>query len=74
MPEPNASTAEVSICIDQEEVKQRVLKFDSQYLEPICTVTRSSNEPTQVVINATGLAERIGEEWKVVRPVIVEIK
>ena len=74
MSEPNATTAEVSICIEQEEVKQRILKFDSQYLEPICSVTRSSNEPTQVVINATGLAERIGEEWKVVRPVIVEIK
>ena len=74
MSEPNASTAEVSICIEQEEVKQRILKFDSQYLEPICSVTRSSNEPTQVVINDTGTAERIGEEWKVIRPIIVEIK
>ena len=74
MSEPNASTAEVSICIEQEEVKQRILKFDSQYLEPICSVTRSSNEPTQVVIKTTGTAERTGEEWKVIRPIIVEIK
>lgn len=74
MPEHNASTADVSICIEQEEVKQRILKFDSQYLEPICSVTRSSNEPTQVVIKATGAAERIGDEWKVIRPIIVEIK
>ena len=74
MSEPNASTAEVSVCIEQEEVKQRILKFDSQYLEPICSVTRSSNDPTQVVIKTTGTAERIGEEWKVIRPIIVEIK
>ena len=74
MSEPNATTAEVSICIEQEEVKQRILKFDSQYLEPICSVTRSSNEPSQVVIKTTGVAERIGEEWKVVKPIIVEIK
>lgn len=74
MSEANASTAEVSVCIEQEEVKQRILKFDSQYLEPICSVTRSSNEPTQVLIKTTGTAERIGEEWKVIRPIIVEIK
>lgn len=74
MSEPNASTAEVSVCIEQEEVKQRILKFDSQYLEPICSVTRSSNEPTQVVIKTTGTAERIGEEWKVIRHIIVELK
>lgn len=74
MSEPNASTAEISVCIEQEEVKQRVLKFDSQYLEPICSVTRSSNEPSQVVIKTTGVAERVGEEWKVIKPIIVEIK
>jgi hypothetical protein len=74
MPDPNASTAEISVCIEQEEVKQRILKFDSQYLEPICSVTRSSNEPSQVVIKTTGLAERVGEEWKVIKPIIVEIQ
>ena len=74
MTEPNASTAEISVCIEQEEVKQRVLKFDSQYLEPICSVTRSSNEPNQVVIKTTGMAERVGEEWKVIKPITVEIK
>lgn len=74
MPDPNASTAEISVCIEQEEVKQRILKFDSQYLEPICSVTRSSNEPSQVVIKTTGVAERVGEEWKVTKPIIVEIK
>lgn len=74
MSEANAYTAEVSICIEQEEVKQRILKFDSQYLEPICSVTRSSNDPTQVLIKTTGTAERIGEEWKVIKPITVEIK
>lgn len=74
MSEPNASTAEISVCIEQEEVKQRILKFDSQYLEPICSVTRSSNEHNQVVIKTTGVAERVGEEWKVIKPIIIEIK
>lgn len=74
MPDPNASTAEISVCIEQEEVKQRILKFDRQYLEPICSVTRSSNEPTQVIIKTTGIAERNGEEWKVIKQIIVEIK
>lgn len=74
MSDANASTAEVSVFIEQEEVKQRILKFDSKYLEPICSVTRSSNEPTQVVIKTIGTAERIGEEWKVIKPIIVEIK
>lgn len=74
MLDPNASTAEISVCIEQEEVKQRILKLDSQYLEPICSVTRSSNEPTQVIIKTTGIAERNGEEWKVIKPIIVEIK
>lgn len=74
MPDPNASTAEISVCIEQEEVKQRILKFDSQYLEPICSVTRLSNEPSQVVIKTTGVAERVGEEWKVIKPIIVAIK
>jgi len=72
--EQNATTAEVSICIEQEEVRQRILKFDSQYLEPICTVIRSSNEPTQVVVKTVGMAERSGDEWNVVKPIIVEIK
>lgn len=74
MSEPNASTAEVSICIEQEEVKQRILKFDSQYLEPICTVVRSSNGPTEVIIKASGVAERVGDDWKVIKPITVEIK
>lgn len=68
------SEANAYICIEQEEVKQRILKFDSQYLEPICSVTRSSNDPTQVLIKTTGTAERIGEEWKVIKPITVEIK
>lgn len=70
----NAATAEISVCVEQEEVKQRILKFDSQYLEPICTVTRSSNEPTEVIIKSTGIAERVGDEWKVTKPIIIEIK
>lgn len=74
MSEPNATTAEITVCIELEEVKQRILKFDSQCFEPICSVIRSSNAPTEVAIKTTGTAERNGEEWKVIKPIIVEIK
>lgn len=67
-------TARVGICVEQEEVRQRILKFDSKYLEPVCKVTRSSNEPTEVVVLSEGVAERVGEDWKVVKPVCIEIK
>lgn len=72
--EPNATTAEVSICVEKEEVKQRILKYDSQYIEPICTVIRSSYEPTEVVIKSTGVAERNGDDWQVIKPITVELK
>lgn len=71
---PDAYTAKINICIDQEEVKQRILKFDKQYLEPICSVSRLSSTPTQVVIREAGAAERFGNEWRVTKPIIVEIK
>lgn len=71
---PDAYTAKINICIEQEEVKQRILKFDKQYLEPICSVSRLSNTPTQVFIKEAGAAERFGNEWRVTKPIIVEIK
>ena len=74
MSSPNASTAEISVCVEQSDVKQRILKLDSQYLEPICSVSRLSSDPTDVIIKATGTAERVGNEWKVVKPIMVEMK
>lgn len=72
--EPNSNTAQIVLCVDKEEVKQIIIKLDSQYLEPICNVTRLSNDPNEIIIKANGLAERSGEDWRVIKPVIVEIK
>lgn len=74
MIDANANSADITLCIDQDEVKQRVIKFDNQYLEPICSVMRTSSEPNEVIIKSTGFAERNGDEWKVIKPIIVEIK
>ncbi len=72
--EPNSNTAQVSLCIEQEDAKERILAYDNQYLEPICIVSRLSSQPATVEVKSMGMAERIGEEWKVSKQVIVEIK
>lgn len=74
MEDANATSADVSICIEQEDLRQRILTYDSQYLEPICEVTRTSTEPCEIIIKSKGIAERIGEDWNVTKPVIIEIK
>lgn len=72
--DPNSNTAQVSLCIEQEDAKERILAYDNQYLAPICLVSRLSSQPTNVEVKSAGTAERIGEEWKVTKQVIVEIK
>lgn len=72
--DPNSNTAQVSLCIEQEDAKERILAYDNQYIEPICQVSRLSTQPTTVKVKRNGTAERIGEEWKVSKQVIVEIK
>lgn len=72
--DPNSNTAQVSLCIEQEDAKERILAYDNQYLDPICLVSRLSSQPTNVEVKSAGTAERIGEEWKVTKQVIVEIK
>lgn len=72
--DPNSNTAQVSLCVEQEDAKERILAYDNQYLEPICRVSRLSSQPTNVEVKCVGTAERIGEEWKVNKQIIVEIK
>lgn len=72
--DPNSNTAQVSLCIEQEDAKERILAYDNQYLDPICLVSRLSSQPTNVEVKSAGTAERIGEEWKVTKQVTVEIK
>lgn len=70
----NSNTAQISLCVEQEDAKERILAYDNQYLEPICLVSRLSSQPTNVEVKSVGTAEKIGEEWKVNKQIIVEIK
>ena len=72
--ETNGTQADITICIDKEGVKERILKNDTQYLEPICKVIRSSMNPTNVIVTSIGKAELIGDVWTVTKCVEVEIR
>ena len=72
--EPNGNIAQVSLCIEYEDAAERILAYDSQYLKPICQVSRLSSQPTSIDVKSVGTAEKNGEEWIVTKQVIVEIK
>ena len=71
-----ASTAEITICTDREEVKRRILKSSNDLLEPVCVVDRKRSNPedlTTINIKA-GKAEKLSaDSWKVTEPIIVEL-
>lgn len=66
--------ARISLCIDQEEAKLRILNTDTQYLEPICIVQNQVNTPREVVVKKTGIAEKREGGWYVIEPITVEFK
>lgn len=71
-----ASTAEITICTDREEVKRRILKSSNDLLEPVCVVDRKRSNPEDLSnINVRpGKAERLSSDsWKVVEPINVEL-
>ncbi len=71
-----ASIAEITICVDREEVKRRVLKSSNDLLEPVCIVDRKRNNPedlSKINIKA-GKAEKVSSDsWNVTEPIIVEL-
>lgn len=66
--------AHVTLCLEQEDAKERILSYGDKYLEPICDVSRLSNQPTTIEVKSTGTARKIGNEWRVIKQVKVEIK
>lgn len=71
-----ASTAEITICTDREEVKRRILKSSNDLLEPVCVVDRKRSNPEDLsTINIkAGKAEKLSaDSWKVTEPIIVEL-
>lgn len=66
--------AVLSLCIEQEEAKQRILNTDTQYLEPICNISSLTSTPSEINIKKEGVAEKLGEDWMVTIPIEVELK
>lgn len=70
----DSTTAEVTLCVEQADVKQRILVNDSQFLLPICDVRKQTTTPTTVTVKEKGIAVKNAEGWNVMRKVLVEIK
>lgn len=71
---PESNTADVTLCIDQEDVKHRILINDSQFLLPICEVKKSTTNPSEVIVKEKGFAEKNANGWYITKKVLVEIK
>ena len=70
----DSTTAEVTLCVEQADVKQRILVNDSQFLLPICDVKKLTTTPTTVTVKEKGMAVKSADGWNVIRKVFVEIK
>lgn len=70
----DSNTAEVTLCVEQADVKQRILVNDSQFLLPICDVKKLTTTPTTVTVKEKGIAMKNADGWNVIRKVFVEIK
>ena len=70
----DSTTAEVTLCVEQADVRQRILVNDSQFLLPICDVKKQTTTPTTVTVKEKGMAVKNDDGWNVIRKVFVEIK
>ena len=70
----DSTNAEVTLCIERDDVKQRILGNDSQFIEAICDVRKSTSSPTEIYVREKGLAEKNGDDWRVTRKIVVEFK
>lgn len=70
----DSTNAEITLCIERADVKQRILGNDSQFIEAICDVRKVTNAPTEIEVKEKGIAEKSGDDWKVTKKIIVEFK
>lgn len=70
----NSNFAAVDLCVDKEDAVGRILRFNNEDLESICTVSRNSDKPEHVRVLKKGKAEKVGNsEWKVIEKVEIEL-
>lgn len=74
MDSPNSTTAILDLCVDKEDAVGRILRFNNEDIESICTVSRNSDRPEKVRVLKKGKAEKIGSsEWNVTEKVEIEL-
>lgn len=73
METPNSTSALLDLCLEADAVG-RVLRFNDEDLEPICSVSRNSDKPESVRVLKRGRAEKIGtSEWNVTESIEIEL-
>lgn len=71
---PNSTTAVLDLCIDKEDAVGRILRFDDEDLESVCTVSRKSDKPERVHVLKKGKVEKMGNsEWNVIEKIVIEL-
>lgn len=74
MDSPNSTTAILDLCVDKEDAVGRILRFNNEDIESICTVSRNSDRPEKVRVLKRGKAEKIGNsEWNVTDKLEIEL-
>lgn len=74
MDSPNSTTAILDLCVDKEDAVGRILRFNNEDIESICTVSRNSDRPEKVRVLKRGKAEKVGSsEWNVTEKVEIEL-
>lgn len=56
-------TARITLLLEPDEVKMRILNDNGNLLEPICEIIRNTNNPTDIRINQSGEAYFDGTNW-----------
>ena len=69
-----ANEAEIDLCLDRDDARQRILEMGEDLLNPICNVVRNNVSPTVVNVKEKGKAVKIEQNggWHVVKQIYVE--
>lgn len=74
MESPTSTTAILDLCSDKEDAVGRILRFNNEDIESICTVSRNSDRPEKVRVLKRGKAEKVGSsEWNVTEKIEIEL-
>ncbi|MBO7279487.1 MAG: hypothetical protein J6U70_07840 [Bacteroidales bacterium] len=74
MDSPSSTTAILDLCVDKEDAVGRILRFNDEDIESVCTVSRKSDRPEKVRVLKTGKAEQVANsQWNVTEKIDIEL-